>query len=75
VAVVAGLASLGAAGQNGAGMKTWVTGGNPRSAHAEMNGETVGIHDLFSNGMNAPGDPAGGADEVAGCNCSLDFSA
>jgi hypothetical protein len=40
-----------------------------------MNGETVRIHDLFSNGMNAPGDPAGGADEVAGCNCSLSFEA
>ncbi len=75
VAMVAGLASLGAAGQNGAGKKTWVTGGNPRSAHAAMNGETVGIHDRFSNGMNAPGDPAGGADEVAGCNCSLSFGA
>lgn len=74
VVMVAGLASLGAAGQNGAGTKTWVTGPKPRSAHAEMNGETVGIHDLFSNGMNAPGDPSGGADEVAGCNCSLDFS-
>jgi hypothetical protein len=39
-----------------------------------MNGETVGIGDRFSNGMNAPGDPAGGADEVAGCNCSLSFT-
>ena len=74
VAMLAGLASLNSAGQNGAGMKTWLTGGNPRSAHAAMNGETVPIGDSFSNGMNAPGDPSGGADEVAGCNCSLSFS-
>lgn len=74
VAVVGGLASLNAAGQNGAATKTWVTGPNPRPDHARMNGETVGIDESFSNGMNMPGDPAGGADEVAGCNCSVDFS-
>ena len=72
--MVAGLASLNAAGQNGAATKTWVSGPSPRSAHAAMNGETVAIGDVFSNGMNAPGDPAGGADEVAGCNCDLDYS-
>lgn len=51
--------------------KTWNTGGNPRASHAAMNGETVGIDDLFSNGMKWPGDVSGGADEVAGCNCGL----
>lgn len=52
--------------------KTWnVTSGNPRASHASMDGETVGIDDLFSNGMNWPGDPAGGADEVAGCMCGV----
>jgi len=74
VALVGGLAALNSAGKSGARTKTWVSGPNPRSSHAEMNGETVPIGDVFSNGMNAPGDPAGGADEVAGCNCSLDFS-
>jgi hypothetical protein len=29
---------------------------------------------MFSNGMDGPGDFSGGVDEVAGCNCSLDFS-
>ena len=53
--------------------KTWVTGANPRSSHAEMDGETVGIDDVFSNGMKWPGDSAGGADEVAGCNCGLEI--
>lgn len=53
-------------------VKTWnANSSNPRSSHARMDGETVGIDELFSNGMNAPGDPAGGADEVAGCMCGL----
>jgi HK97 family phage portal protein len=73
VALVAGLASLHSARQNGAGTKTWVAGPNPRPDHAEMDGETVALNEVFSNGMNAPGDPSGGADEVAGCNCTLTF--
>jgi HK97 family phage portal protein len=74
VALVAGLASLVAARQSGAKTKTWVSGPNPRSAHAEMDGETVALGEPFSNGMDGPGDYSGGADEVAGCNCDLDFS-
>lgn len=55
--------------------KTWVVAsGNPRPSHAEMDGETVGIEDVFSNGMNWPGDPAGGVDEVAGCTCDVEVS-
>jgi hypothetical protein len=55
--------------------KTWrVTSTNPRTAHVRMNGETVPIGDKFSNGMNWPGDPRGGPDEVAGCECSVDLS-
>lgn len=55
--------------------KTWRTGGNPRSSHAAMDGETVLLSENFSNGMAWPGDSAGGADEVAGCNCVLEISA
>lgn len=73
VVMVGGLASLSSAGQNGAATKTWNAGRNARPSHAQMSGETVGIDDLFSNGMNMPGDPAGGADEVAGCNCDVSF--
>ena len=73
VALVAGLAALVAARQSGAKTKTWVTGGNPRSAHASMSGETVPLGEKFSNGMDGPGDFSGGADEVAGCNCDLSF--
>lgn len=72
VAVVAGFATLLAGKQAGGVTKTWnVNSRNPRSSHVSMNGETVGIDEVFSNGMNAPGDPAGGADEVAGCTCDL----
>lgn len=52
--------------------KTWVVrSGNPRKAHASMNGETVGIDEKFSNGADWPGDPVLGADGVAGCLCSV----
>lgn len=74
VALIGGLASLVAARLSDAKTKTWVTGGNPRSAHASMSGETVALGEAFSNGMDGPGDYSGGADEVAGCNCDLDFS-
>ena len=78
-ALVAGLAGFAVAevGKQLVGdraSKTWITGPNPRAAHAEMDGETVGIGDTFSNGMLWPGDSAGGADEVAGCNCGLEMS-
>lgn len=55
--------------------KTWrVNSGNPRDAHAAMNGETVGIRERFSNGMRWPGDPVGGAENNANCECSVEFS-
>jgi HK97 family phage portal protein len=74
VLVVGSLASLVAARLSSAKTKTWVTGGNPRSDHAEMDGETVPLGESFSNGMNGPGDYSGGAAEVANCNCDLQFS-
>ena len=39
--------------------KRWVTGDNPRPAHAAMNGEEVPIDEPFSNGLNWPGDDMG----------------
>ena len=75
VAMVAGLASLVAARQSKARTKTWVvTSAKPRASHAQMSGETVPLGEPFSNGMDGPGDYSGGADEVAGCTCDLDFS-
>lgn len=55
-------------------LKTWVVNSrNPRSSHASLAGETVPVGEPFSNGMLFPGD-YGDADEVAGCQCSLDIS-
>lgn len=54
--------------------KTWVTGPNPRESHSAMDGETVGINDSFSNGLDWPG-AGGDADEVAGCNCTVTVQA
>lgn len=58
-----------------AATKTWVvTSTRPRASHSSMSGETVGIDETFSNGMDWPGDPAGGADEVAGCQCDVEIN-
>jgi HK97 family phage portal protein len=55
-------------------VKTWVTGSNPRSTHARLDGETVGIDDLFSNGARWPGDSKLSENDRAGCNCSVTVS-
>ena len=52
--------------------KMWVTGDNPRPEHAAMNGETVPIDKLFSNGCEWPGDEGGDPDTTCGCNCSTE---
>ena len=52
--------------------KRWVVqSANPRKSHAAMNGITVPIDDKFPNGMDWPGDWAGGPDEVCGCQCTI----
>lgn len=59
------------AAENGAKpTKTWITGSNPRSSHASLNGQTVPIDEPFSNGLMWPGE-SGNPDEVAGCNCTI----
>jgi len=77
VSAVAGSANFGSnegAKQGGLTSKTWrVNSSNPRPEHAAMNGETVDIGERFSNGMMWPGDPAGGADNNANCQCSVTF--
>ena len=52
--------------------KQWITGTNPRPEHAAMNGQTVGIDDIFSNGCSWPGDDGGDPDTTCGCNCSTE---
>lgn len=72
---LAGFVAVEALRQTGAGgvTKTWVvTSANPRASHAAMDGETVGLDDKYSNGMDWPGDVAGaGGDggEIANCSC------
>jgi len=71
----AAFATVEAAKQNGGATKTWiVTSSNPRPSHAAMNGQTVGIDEPFSNGAKWPGDPALGADGVAGCECDVEVT-
>lgn len=54
--------------------KMWkVNSSNPRPEHAQLNGQTVNINETFSNGMRWAGDPVGGADNNAGCLCSVEF--
>lgn len=54
--------------------KTWVVNSKkPRSSHSGMSGQTVPIDQPFSNGMQYPGD-YGDADEVAGCQCSIEIT-
>lgn len=78
VSAVTAAASFGAneaANANNLRTKTWrVNSSNPRPEHANMDGETVGIRDLFSNGMRWPGDPAGGVENNSNCQCSVEFS-
>lgn len=55
--------------------KQWVVqSSNPRKGHAAMNGQRVPIEEKFSNGMEWPGDWAGGPDEVCGCQCTVAVS-
>lgn len=76
VTTLSGFATHEAASQatGGKASKTWVTGPNPRPEHAAMDGETVSLDENFSNGLAWPGDAAGGADEIAGCNCDMSIS-
>lgn len=55
--------------------KTWkTTSKKPRASHKAVSGESVGVEEAFSNGMQYPGDWAGGYDEVANCRCTTSYS-
>jgi hypothetical protein len=63
-----------AAGASGLTRKRWKTGGkNPRPSHRALDGEAVGLDDVFGNGLRWPGDGLGDAAETARCNCELDY--
>jgi HK97 family phage portal protein len=64
-----------AAEASGLGFKTWqTTSSSPRAQHASMNGETVPLGGVFSNGLRWPGDGNGDAAETANCRCLLTYS-
>lgn len=52
--------------------KTWIWSGKG-ARHSELSGQTVPLGETFSNGMKWPGDTAGGAENVANCQCSIAF--
>lgn len=71
----AGAGTVEAARQSNRRTKTWITtSANARESHALVDGETVGIGELFSLGGAWPGDPAMGSSETAGCTCTLVFN-
>ncbi|WP_048574136.1 phage portal protein [Streptomyces leeuwenhoekii] len=61
--------------QAGARTKTWrVWDPNPRPTHAEADGQTVALRDMFTIGTHQgrwPHDYLLGVDEIAGCTCRL----
>lgn len=72
VATVANFSAHDAAIAAGAEAKTWLwSGKGPR--HQELGGQTVSVRQAFSNGMRWPGDPSGGAGNVANCACTVAF--
>lgn len=65
-----------AAKASGLVRKTWihVGGATSRPEHEAMDGETVGLDELFSNGLRWPGDPTGGPEDNAECHCRVEYS-
>ncbi|MFI7014143.1 phage portal protein [Streptomyces sp. NPDC050164] len=64
--------------QAGARTKTWrVWDPNPRPTHADADGQTVGLREMFTVGTHQgrwPHDYLLGVDEIAGCTCRLQFN-
>jgi len=73
VAAVQSEASYTVYSANGIEQKQWMTTGDDavRDSHAELEGETVGMDEPFSNGCMYPGDESGEAGEVINCRCVL----
>jgi len=71
-AAMSGFGTVEAGRHHGGGdaVKTWHTGPHPRPEHAAMDGETVPIDGVFSDGSRWPGG-AGNTGLDANCNCDL----
>ena len=77
VTTMSGFATTEAVKQTGneGATKTWrTTSKSPRASHRRMSGETVSVHENFSNGAAWPGDPVLGADGTAGCECDVEVN-
>ena len=53
--------------------KVWVATKDKRTrdTHAALDGESMGIDQPFSNGLQYPGDPNGPPEEVINCRCAM----
>lgn len=53
--------------------KEWIStlDGRTRDSHRNLDGETVGTNEKFSNGLRYPGDPEGAGAEVYNCRCTI----
>jgi len=53
--------------------KVWIAtnDGRTRDSHRDIDRESVGIDQPFSNGLMYPGDPNGPASEVINCRCTM----
>lgn len=73
---VSGFGTTEAARQTGRkATKTWrVTSSRPRASHVALDGETVDLDGVFTNGARWPGDSTLSDDERAGCSCDLDIT-
>jgi hypothetical protein len=51
--------------------RTWRTASDARvrDSHAGIDGETVGLDEMFSIGLRFPGDPLGPPEEIINCRC------
>jgi hypothetical protein len=70
--VLTNFATHEAAHQSGVKSKTWVVT-NPKSRHPQLNGESVAVDGVFSNGARWPGDSVLGINETARCQCLLSY--
>lgn len=57
--------------------KEWITyiDDKTRDSHIDMNGETTGMDEPFSNGLDVPGDVNGASEDVINCRCTLGYNA
>lgn len=57
--------------------KQWIAVEDSRTRHShhKVDGERIGLYELYSNGLMFPGDPNGPAKEVINCRCTQGFFA